>query len=348
MGTKVFLFRDGRYARYDRLTNATDDGYPRSVAGNWAGLAEVGFEQPDSALNLEAGKLFFFKSDSYVRYDVAADGADAGYPLRIADQWPGLGAAGFGSDVNAAINWGNGKAYFFKGDSYLRYDIVGNRADDGYPLRIADRWPGLDAAGFAFGPRAVIDLFDGRDLWLPTAERMPGTKNGPNYIALPWRGVLHTTEGPTIDGALQTFRATNFWPTLTIEPNTFRIVQHYSLNKGARALSDHATAENAARCVQIEIVGFAAQTPELGARATGVHRRRRIRDRSTRPDTTHLGPHLPGLQRRQLSPREPDVGRRLETLLRMVRPPARPRGDPLGSRRHRHRNDPDLTGDTCS
>jgi Hemopexin len=314
MGTKVYFFRGGQYARYDRATNATDDGYPRPVAGNWAGLAEVGFDQPDAALNLEAGKLYFFKGDSYVRYGVAADSADAGYPQRIADQWPGLGAAGFGDGINAAVNWGNGKAYFFKGDGYLRYDLAANRADDGYPQRIADQWPGLDAAGFGSdidavinwgngkvyffkgdgylrydmaangaddgypqriadqwpgldaagfgsGPRAVTDLFDGRDLWLPTAERMPGTKNGPNYIALPWRGVLHTTEGSKIDGALDTFRATNFWPTLTIEPNTFRIVQHYSLNKGARALSDKATPENAARCVQIEIVGFAAQTP---------------------------------------------------------------------------------------
>jgi hypothetical protein len=87
--------------------------------------------------------------------------------------------------------------------------------------------------------------------------------NGPQYVPLPWRGVLHTTEGPTIAGALSTFQQTNFWPTLTIEPNTFRIVQHYSLSRGARALSDHATLENAARCVQIEIVGRAAETPDL-------------------------------------------------------------------------------------
>jgi len=207
VGTKVYFFKAGQYIRYDRASDSTDSA-PAAVAGNWPGLAEAGLGDPDAALNLEAGKAFFFKGDSYVRYDIASDQVDAGYPLKIADQWPGLGGAGFGSGV-----------------------------------------------------RAATDLFDGRDVWLPDADRVPATKNGPSYLPLPWRGVLHTTEGSTIEGALQSFRTTNFWPTLTVEPNTFRIVQHYSLNTGGRALSDHATPENAARCVQIEMVGFAGQTP---------------------------------------------------------------------------------------
>ncbi|GLW71048.1 hypothetical protein Kpho02_33470 [Kitasatospora phosalacinea] len=312
MGTGVYFFRDGRYVRYDRGDDAAGDA--REVAGNWPGLAEAGFDRPDAAVNFEAGKAFFFRGSDYVRYDIAADRADPGYPLSIGDQWPGLreagfdagldavanwgngkayffkGAqylrydiaadradpgyplsigdqwpglreAGFDAGLDAVVNWGNGKAYFFKGAQYLRYDIAADRADPGYPLSIGDQWPGLAPAGFGTSVRAALDLFDGRDLWLPNAERMPATKNGPKYLPLPWRGVLHTTEGSTIAGALQTFRDTNFWPTLTIEPNTLRVVQHYSLNAGARALSDHATAENAARCVQIEIVGFAAQTP---------------------------------------------------------------------------------------
>ena len=45
--------------------------------------------------------------------------------------------------LDAAINWGNGKAYFFKGDQYIRYDIKADKADPGYPARITDNWPGL-------------------------------------------------------------------------------------------------------------------------------------------------------------------------------------------------------------
>ncbi|MFF5206606.1 hemopexin repeat-containing protein [Streptosporangium sp. NPDC000396] len=312
MGTGVYLFRGGRYLRYDRGDDTAGDSF--GVAGNWPGLAETGFDQPDAAVNFEAGKVYFFRGPDYVRYDVASDKVDSGYPLPVADHWPGFQEAGFGANIDAAVNWGNGKVYFFKGPDYLRYDIADDKVEPGYPLPVADHWPGFQEAGFGanidaavnwgngkvyffkgpdylrydiaddkvepgyplpiadhwpgLGPtgfgasvRAAVDLFDGRDVWLPRAERMPATKNGPKYLPLPWRGVLHTTEGPTIAGALQTFRDTNFWPTLTIEPNTFRVVQHYSLNAGARALSDRATAENAARCVQIEIVGFAAQTP---------------------------------------------------------------------------------------
>ncbi|MFE3932167.1 hemopexin repeat-containing protein, partial [Streptomyces sp. YIM B13508] len=174
---------------------------------------------------------------------------------------PGLREAGFDANLDAVVNWGNGKVFFFKGGNYLRYDVASDSADPGYPLSIADQWPGLALAGFGASIRAAVDLFNGRNIWLPSAERMPATKNGPMYLPLPWRGVLHTTEGSTIAGALQTFRDTNFWPTLTIDPKTLRVIQHYSLSRGARALSDHVTAENAARCVQIEIVGFAAQAP---------------------------------------------------------------------------------------
>ncbi|MFJ4356063.1 hemopexin repeat-containing protein [Streptomyces massasporeus] len=258
----LYLFRGAQYVRYNVAADSVDPGYPLAIAGNWPGFSEAGFASGvDAAVNWGNGKLFFFKGPNYLRYDIATDRADPGYPLAIAGNWPGLSEAGFASGVDAAVNWGNGKVYIFKGPNYLRYDIATDRADPGYPLAIAGNWPGLKEAGFGSSVRAAVDLFDGRDVWLPNAERLPATKAGPKYIPLPWRGVLHTTEGPTIDGALQTFRATNFWPTLTIEPNTLRVVQHYSLNAGARALSDAATPENAARCVQIEIVGFAAQTP---------------------------------------------------------------------------------------
>ena len=36
-------------------------------------------------------------------------------------------------DVDSAVNWGNGKAYFFKGSQYVRFDIASDRVDPGYP-----------------------------------------------------------------------------------------------------------------------------------------------------------------------------------------------------------------------
>ena len=92
-----------------------------------------------TAIEWDNGKVYFFKGDKYIRYDIVADRADRGYPKKIKDHWPGL----WEKDIDAAINWGNGKAYFFKGNRYIRYDIVRDRADRGYPKKIKDHWPGL-------------------------------------------------------------------------------------------------------------------------------------------------------------------------------------------------------------
>jgi Hemopexin len=74
----------------------------------------------------------------------------------IADEWQGMAAAGFASGLDAAVNWGDGKAYFFKGNKYLRYDIAGDKVDAGWPKLIADEWQGMAAAGFASGLDAAV------------------------------------------------------------------------------------------------------------------------------------------------------------------------------------------------
>lgn len=109
MGTKVYFFNGDSYARYDRGADVTDEGYPRSVSQEWHGLAAAGFDGVDAALNLEEGKVYLFRRDSYVRYDVATDKVDDGYPLPIAGNWPGLAEAGFGDGIEAALNWGTAR-----------------------------------------------------------------------------------------------------------------------------------------------------------------------------------------------------------------------------------------------
>jgi len=163
---KAYLFRDTRYLQYDITRDRVDPGYPRTIAGNWPGFVETGFDVGvDTAINWGNGKIYFFLGAEYIRYDVAADRVDPGYPLPIAGNWPGIREAfssWIGLRVFAAINWGNGKAYFFNGSRYVRYDIAADRVDPGYPLPIAGYWPGLAEAGFAGGFDAAINWGNGK------------------------------------------------------------------------------------------------------------------------------------------------------------------------------------------
>jgi len=96
-----------------------------------------------AVFNWRNEKAYFFRGSEYIRYDIAADKADPGYPRPIAGNWPGLWADG----ITAVFNWRNEKAYFFRGSEYIRYDIATDKADPGYPRPIAGDWPGLWADG---------------------------------------------------------------------------------------------------------------------------------------------------------------------------------------------------------
>ena len=137
---KVYFFRGGSYLRYDASNGRMDKGYPKPINNEtWPGLWPGGV---DAAINWGNGKAYFFKGNMYIRYDIAADRADPGYPKPINHKtWPGLV---FTNGIDAAVNWGNGKAYFFSGGDYIRYDLRTDKADPGYPKPINQKtWPGI-------------------------------------------------------------------------------------------------------------------------------------------------------------------------------------------------------------
>lgn len=155
---KAYLFWDTAYNRYDFATGAAD--YVEGpTAANWPGLAAAA---PDAALYWGAQQAFFFYGDSFVRYDLVADSVAQDYlppnvPRLIADYWPGLWA----DRVDAAVNWGNGKAYFFRDGEYCRYDITSDRVDPDYPKPIAGNWDGIwddrvDAVLYQGGTKAYF------------------------------------------------------------------------------------------------------------------------------------------------------------------------------------------------
>ena len=104
-----------------------------------------------------AGKGYFFKGGSYLRYNYVEDLPDPGYPKSIGAEWHGM-PSGVTSGLDAAANGQGpfaGKLYFFKGDRYVRYDWATDKTDPGYPAPIAGNWHGLPAE-FTTGIDAAV------------------------------------------------------------------------------------------------------------------------------------------------------------------------------------------------
>lgn len=145
---KAYFLRDSRYLLYDTNTDTTDSGYPKSISDGWSNLPADFRGAIDTALDLADGRVYLFRGVEYVRVDQWSNAVDPGYPLPITGFWPGLAEAGFAGGIDAAVNWGNGKAYFFKNGNYIRYDLAADTVDT--PVQpIAGNWPGLAEAGFA-------------------------------------------------------------------------------------------------------------------------------------------------------------------------------------------------------
>ncbi|HEY9662467.1 MAG TPA: hemopexin repeat-containing protein, partial [Allocoleopsis sp.] len=130
---------------------------------------------------------------NYSRYNWQQDKVDDGYPLPIS-AWhlPG----NFASGIDAALNGQGqyaGKAYFFKGDQYVRYDWQQDKVDDGYPLPITAwhlsqnfNW-GVDAALNGQGSYAGKAYFFRRDFVpLETSKVLAIDVLLPDYAASYW------------------------------------------------------------------------------------------------------------------------------------------------------------------
>lgn len=140
---KAYLFQGSTYTRLDFASGLVEQSN-LSTSGNWPGLRP---QAADAAVYYGFGKAYFFYGDDYVRYEVGSngpEGVETDYlppnpPFKTADFWPGVGAGA----IDAVLNWGNGKLYFFRGADYLRYDISLDRVDENYPRPISAGWHGV-------------------------------------------------------------------------------------------------------------------------------------------------------------------------------------------------------------
>jgi hypothetical protein len=92
-GNKLQIFLDdGRYIRYDNAADRADKGYPQPINDKtWPGVAPYA-KHLAGMIEWENGKVYMFlDTGEYLRYDVAADRLDDGYPKVVSKaNWPGL------------------------------------------------------------------------------------------------------------------------------------------------------------------------------------------------------------------------------------------------------------------
>lgn len=137
------------------------------------------------------GKVYLFKGKKYLSYDVASDKTDPGFPVDIAGKWNGFPAE-FNKGVDAGVLWTNGKAYYFKGSQFVRFDLPGERVDPGYPKAISSKWPGLfteDIDAVVVWPNGKAYFFKGAQYIRYDIARNKVDAGFPAPIAGNWPGM---------------------------------------------------------------------------------------------------------------------------------------------------------------
>ncbi|SMC21838.1 phosphoglycerate mutase [Andreprevotia lacus DSM 23236] len=157
-----FFLNDGSYVRYNNVLDKAESGYPQAVTdSNWPGLASYAGKLV-GGFSKDASVAYFFLSDgTYIRYDKTNDRVESGYPKPVNDStWPGLGA--YATQIAATLRWTGDKVQFFLRDGrYIRYSLIADKADSGYPKVVNDStWPGVGA--YATKIRAAVKWSDAK------------------------------------------------------------------------------------------------------------------------------------------------------------------------------------------
>lgn len=134
---EAFIFKGNEYIKYNLEEGTVFPGYPKIInSNNWNGLSK--FEgrgrKIDAAFSYGNHKVVFFKKDKIAILDLRSGKSLDGFPAKISKVFPELAKfKGGARDIDAAINWGNGKAYIFKGKEYLRLDLKKGSVDPNFP-----------------------------------------------------------------------------------------------------------------------------------------------------------------------------------------------------------------------
>nr|XP_054774934.1 matrix metalloproteinase-19-like [Lytechinus pictus] len=123
---KTYMFKGKKIWRFDG-NRRLEKGFPRP--------SPVGFPTaPDAALQANR-KIYIFKGASFQEF--FQHNLTVGAPSDISQHWGGIP-----SNIDAALQWFNGKTYFFKDNEYWRFNYNKMKAANGYPKPWSEYWMG--------------------------------------------------------------------------------------------------------------------------------------------------------------------------------------------------------------
>jgi hypothetical protein len=186
-----YFFSGQKYIRVHRGETGPgtvdQPGYPADLVSGWS-FDKFKFAVPngiDATMYDDTGS-YFFAGTMFIRLTRGEEGPgtlDGGYPKKISDLgWP----SEFCSDLDAAL-YSEGKAYFFKGQNYIRVSRspgVLSKPDPNYPASIG-AWQFDPTGGTLFASSGISAALNSGSVDYFFEKYIPHALNPPRYIRMP-------------------------------------------------------------------------------------------------------------------------------------------------------------------
>jgi len=137
---KTYFFKGSKYWRFSDV-GQMDSGYPKQLDKGFSGIptnVDAAFVWPVN------DKIYFFKGSIYWKFDPdKSPPVDPSYPRPISN-WDGIP-----NNLDAAMQYSNGKSYFFRNGRYYRFDdknfVLDSSANPPFPRETGFWWFGCPA-----------------------------------------------------------------------------------------------------------------------------------------------------------------------------------------------------------
>ncbi|MCU6239927.1 MULTISPECIES: hemopexin repeat-containing protein [Enterobacter cloacae complex] len=194
----LVFFKGNNYLKFDVKKEKVIEG-PKNILQGWPGLQGTGFETGidaatewavwgSEASEPNAESVLLFKGDQCVIYNLKSHTAEK---KLVTDKFPELKNSNyshFAGNLDTVLLWNNKKAYFFKGNDYIRYDLEKEHFDQS-SNSIQTYWYGVSQLQIQASVLFDISLLGTQ----PVATETKGTTDPVPVPALPANTQLTVT-----------------------------------------------------------------------------------------------------------------------------------------------------------